>query len=43
MNGVAKAKNYGPYLAQVRHEWKLRCKVEIFSAKIYIIFSTIPT
>lgn len=40
MNGVAKAKNYGPYLAQVRHVWKLHCKIEIFSAKMYMIFST---
>ena len=40
MNGVAKAKNYGPYLAQVRHDWKLHCKIEIFSAKMYMIFST---
>lgn len=40
MNGVAKAKNYGPYLAQVRHDWKLHCKIEIFSAKMYMILST---
>ena len=33
MNGVAKAKNYGPYLAQVRHDQNYTAKQKYFLLK----------